>query len=202
MSGSTISGLIKDIAKTNYKSIINTVIINNSNNYYIFKLGQVDIEYVFYYKKYNLKLEINILDFCNDIISKYIKLINNYKKINNNIIVCGSNMNNFENYINTLRQYINVSNLSVTKDELVYNILTFNILLKNACLTNNIIYFDLIEETTDCNTHYINDIFVGLDEHYIGAESLSEPLSDVYYGYDTHKLFIEKLLFTIKQNQI
>jgi len=56
-----------------FSNIINDVLI-------CLKFGQVDLEYVYYYKKYVKKGNINIEDFTDELINIYLNFIN---KLNN-----------------------------------------------------------------------------------------------------------------------
>jgi hypothetical protein len=89
--------------------------------------------------------------------------------------------------------------LKLNKDEINNNIIQFNILLKEKCECNNIIYFDLIDETCQYinNTIEIKKDFIGYDYHYRGAECQDIYLSTLNENPDVNKtniLFLKKLL--------
>lgn len=46
----SITGLTNNNSKLKYNTTIYKNINDNDNNYYMFKLGQVDVEYIYYYK--------------------------------------------------------------------------------------------------------------------------------------------------------
>ncbi len=200
ISGASLLGFTRTESKLDYQNIINNYITNDNTNYYLFKFGQVDIEYVYYYKLYILKQEIKMEEYCIDLINKYIRLLLKYKTINNNIIVCGLNLCNFKSYILNLNNHLNMK-IEVNENDVNSNLLLFNKILQKECEQNNIIYFDLIKETTEINKGIIRikNEFIGYDYHYKGAESKT-----TYIQYldkndsNTHFVFLNKLFKFIK----
>ena len=96
-STTSMYGMGKNASTTNYKSFIDENIEHNEescNNYYIYKFGQVDIEYIFHYKLIKLEKKIDKIQFYISAIKPFIKLLNSYKQINPNIYVCGVNFLN------------------------------------------------------------------------------------------------------------
>ncbi len=207
-SSSSMSGITKDVSTLNYKKLIDIQINNNISNYYIFKFGQVDIEYIYYYKTIKLEEDIEKLDFYNNIINKYIDFLCQYKEINNNIFVCGSNLANPSGSLRYISSIIHVSyekTKHISLDVRNRDIIMFNKILLTKCVENNIIYFDLIEETS--NNFIVNDEFIGCDHHYKGAEMM-QPYNKIIakpenidYGLNTHTVFCNKLFKIIGCDQ-
>lgn len=84
----SISGLIKDKSRTNYNNYIKNN-LNKENKYYnLFKMGQVDVEYIYYYKNLVKNENINFDKFVDKLTDNYVNFI---KNINANIIICGIN---------------------------------------------------------------------------------------------------------------
>jgi len=199
---------------TKYKSFIDEEIEMNeesNNNYYIFKFGQVDIEYIFHYKLLKLKKKIDKVHFYISAIKPFIKVLKLYKKINPNIIVCGVNFLNpfdgWRSYIRktiqtdwkTFKEYNNTFNLIYVNN----NAILFNALLKNECMDNDIEYFDLLRETSiiEDNQIVVNPLFIGLDNHYKGAEiqGAYNREKEKYHNYGelTYYTFLKKLISTV-----
>ena len=205
-SSASMSGVVNDISKLNYKPIIDKNILTYENDYHIFKFGQVDIEYVFLYKTIVKKVKINKLFFYDDIIQKYITFIKKY--IDNgikNIVVCGSNLTNpynWEGYVkNILKMKIlpeNISYESKNKD-----ILIFNKILMEYCTKYNIIYFDTTDKCSIIkeNTITVINKYIGKDNHYKGAEMnhiyKKQIKEDKSYGNVTYFTFLDKLMTNI-----
>jgi hypothetical protein len=201
MSSSSLTGFNKKISRLNYRKKINKMISSNSNNYYIFKFGQVDFEYVYYYKIYVLKQEIDINIFINNLINNYIDIINEYKKINKNILICGLNICNYDNYLKDIKEHLKME-IIVNENDVNTNILLFNDTLKNMCEKNNILYFDLIKETTyfEKNNIKIKHDYIGFDYHYRGAECQDVYEKNINKLPDTNNtniIFLTKLFETL-----
>jgi hypothetical protein len=213
-STTSMYGMRKNASTTNYKSFIDENIEHNEescNNYYIYKFGQVDIEYIFHYKLIKLEKKIDKIQFYLSAIKPFIKLLNSYKQINPNIYVCGVNFLNpsdgWRSYLRktiktdwkTFRKYNKTFNLIYVNN----NAILFNALLKNECLDNDIEYFDLLAETSIIEDNHIavNPLFVGLDNHYKGAEIQGayerQKEKCENYGELTNYTFLKKLFDTI-----
>ncbi len=196
-SSVSLTGFTKEASRLNYKPYVDNIINSNIENYYLFKLGQVDVEYVYYYKKYKNKQDIIFEKFIIDILDKYILILLNYKKINNNILVCGLNLTNWLYYKDDINKHLDLK-LELDKDELNNNIILFNNLLKQKCNDNNIIYFDLINETSEHinNIIKIKNDFIGYDYHYRGAECQDIYMSTINKEpniNNTNIVFLKKL---------
>jgi len=205
-SSASMSGVVNDISKLNYKPIIDKNILIYKNDYHIFKFGQVDIEYVFLYKTIVKKVKIEKLYFYNDIIQKYMTFLKKY--IDNgikNIVVCGSNLTNPYNWEGYVKKILkmkilpkNISYESKNKD-----ILIFNKILMEYCTKHNIIYFDTMNECSILkeNTITVRNEYIGKDHHYKGAEMnniyIKQINKDKSYGNVTYFTFLDKLMTNI-----
>lgn len=178
----SISGLNNENSKTKYNNIIELNFLNQNNNYNLFKLGQVDVEYVYYYKTLIKKENITKIQFYNNIVEKYINFI---KKFNGNKIICGINLpssgsttNDIIHLKKVLQTNMNIDESMVEHQTKMKDHILFNKILKDSCISNNITYFDLIEESIVYN----NDNIELKDEfrdgfghiHYKGANGCIE----------------------------
>lgn len=207
-SSASMSGIVRDESKLNYKKEVNEILYNNSNSFHVFKFGQVDVEYVYYYKLIYKKQNITKEDFYNTIISEYIKYISEtISRGVKNIIVCGCNMAGPYEWEAYVKKILKINNIP---DGMTYNgknldLILFNKILRNYCVDNNIVYFDLTNECTVNNNESVilKDIYIGRDHHYAGAEM---PITynkiiktDLNHGYYTYYTFLQKMFRVIKQ---
>jgi hypothetical protein len=198
----SITGLENKDSKLKYNAHILDNINSNINNYYVFKLGQVDVEYIYYYKLFVKKENVNIIDFYSKTVDNYISFLQRLPT--KNIIVCGINLTSWSNikyYINYLSYIINMDINTVSKLlenftmlEKQKNHLLFNDILKSKCIENNIKYFDLTNECCNINENeitikkeYIN---INEDHHYNGCHQNIENEQNI-----THSTFLNKLLY-------
>ena len=210
MSSTSISGLIKENSKSNYKNIIIKNIESNSKNdtVHLFKFGQVDIFYIYYYKTYIEKKKLVKLIYYENLIKQYLIFLNKIKNCYSlNVLVAGCNLvsnhgNRFkkdiENHLNKdLNETIKIDD-SITVESINQDILIFNSLLKKECIKYNISYFDTNQECKMKNNNLLEPAFEGLDHHYKGAEFRSAFMiclkTDVNHGFKTYKIFLQKLL--------
>lgn len=141
-----LKGLCNSDSKLGMSKIIlndNTQFSNINNNVLIcLKFGQVDLEYVYYYKKYVKKENINIEDFTDKLINIYSNFIN---KLNNknNILVISTSLPNPNTYLKTIQSSIDMS-IQVDYTELSKNFNLFNEKLKKMASINNIFFFDML----------------------------------------------------------
>jgi len=205
----SISGLDKLISKTSYNNIIRNNIDNLKTNYNIFKLGQVDVEFIYYYKVYKKHETITKKEFYNDIITKYVRFL---LTLNVNIIVCGINLPGLTTDTEIIKYLCYITNISeselinkdITLQIKMKDALYFNDMLKNTCSDHNIIYFDVISETikyVDDNIHIKDEFFEGGGIHYKGANGCAERMLNDTENYInnekykcTYHTFLKKLL--------
>lgn len=208
----SMRGLCNTNSKLKYQPFILDSIGKHSNDYHVFKFGQVDVEYGFWYKKLIKKENIQQIDFFNKIIDNYIGLMLKIKdNISQNIMICGVNLaNKIEtvlaelnstvlNYNNGIVTKIHTHKLKELPSDLTLTtqnsaLLTFNNILKRQCDANHIKYFDT---TSECSTKnkagdiICKDIFKGLDHHYAGAEW---KIPSEHHGSYTHYIFLKALI--------
>lgn len=207
-SSASMSGIVRDKSKLNYKKEVEKSLYKNPNSYHIFKFGQVDVEYIYYHKLINKKQNITKEDFYNTIISKYIKYILEITSRGvKNVIVCGCNMASPYEWKAYVKKILKLNNIP---EDMTYNrknldLIFFNKILRNYCEDNNIVYFDLTDECTVNSSEGIilKDEYVGKDHHYAGAE-MPRPYNkiiktDLNYGYGTYYTFLQKMFRTIMQ---
>ena len=198
----SITGLSNNDSKLKYNTTIYNNVNNNVNDYYMFKLGQVDVEYIYYYKLFVKKENINIIDFFTKTVHNYILFLQSLS--NKNIIVCGINLTSWTHikyYINYLSYIINIDVNTISellKDftllEKQKNHLLFNNILEKKCIENNIKYFDLTNECCDIRHNEISVkkeyLNVNNNHHYNGCSGNieNEPFNLTYMT------FLDKLL--------
>ena len=204
----SITGLSNNDSKLKYNTTILNNINSNINNYYVFKLGQVDVEYVYYYKLFVKKENINIIDFYSKTVDKYILFLQSLPT--KNILVCGINLTSWrdiKSYFKYLSYIINIDVNTVSellKDFTLFekqkNHLLFNNILEKKCIENNIKYFDLTNECCNISDNEISVkneyLDVCEDHHYNGCHVNIEDESSSYNI--THSTFLNKLLYQFK----
>ena len=197
----SITGLKNNNSKLKYNATIYKNINDNDNNYYMFKLGQVDVEYI-YYKLFVKKENINIIDFFTKTVHNYILFLQSLS--NKNIIVCGINLTSWTHikyYFKYLSYIINIDVNIVSKllenftlFEKQKNHLLFNNILEKKCIENNIKYFDLTNECCNINDDEISVkkeyLSINQNHHYNGCHG---NIEDELYKL-TYSTFLDKLL--------
>ena len=85
----SLKGLKNNNSKTNYKNFIINNIKILKDDFFVFKIGQVDIEFGYYYNNYVKNESISIDDFIDNLVKIYENFLNeiDYKKYK--IIICG-----------------------------------------------------------------------------------------------------------------
>ena len=150
---------------------------NEGNNHYVFKFGQVDVEYNYYYKLIVKGESVTKDNFYNEVVTKYIKYLLTLGGYN--ILVCGINLPSpvdFKKYRSVILEiestHEQIQNL--TLEQINNDAIMFNKLLKNRCEENNIKYFDLTEECIYINNNqpYLKSDFHGYDHHYRGSQHI------------------------------
>jgi hypothetical protein len=202
-SAVSISGINNFESKTGYGNYIYDYITNkNINDIFVFKLGQVDIETIFYYKIYIKKENITFNDFINNLLKQYInyikKIINlNYK----NIIITSTNLPIKNNFLNMIRKKINKS-INIEYEDICKNFTLFNNKLEDICKVNNIYFLDLINYMSIKNNNnniclLKNDLY-GKDHHIKGSEQLNLlkkiRMTNTNYGIAENQFFLNILL--------
>ncbi len=166
-----------------FSNIINDVLI-------CLKFGQVDLEYVYYYKKYVKKENINIEDFTDELINIYLNFIN---KLNNknNILIISTSLPNPNTYLKAIQTSIGMS-IQVDYTELSKNFNLFNEKLKKMLSINNIFFFDMLPIIGNKIEDYyiLKKEYIGLDHHLKGSEwiSILKNQGEEYGKYETQEL--------------
>ena len=160
--GASIKGLVNEKSKLKLKETIEQFIYQNPSYKLVFCLGQVDIEFGYYYKciKDNIKYDVN--DYINNLIllyeqylltikqDKYILSINPCVLINKARLfkICFKEINGEKGFYSEKNTTINYSDCKDLIDDYSVryrNNMLFNICLKKMCIRNNF--------------NYINDLF-------------------------------------------
>ena len=198
-SAASISGIINDISSLNYKSFINKKIIDNPFDFHVFKLGQIDVEYIYYYKILK-NIKISKENFYKDISYKFIKYLKLFRsKYATKFIICGSNLSNPINWEDNIKKVLGINYLpkNISYNSKNHDIILFNSILKKECELNNVKYFDL---TNKCclkkkNNYFIKKKYIGKDYHYKGAENPDVfNLESKNYGLFTYSIFLNILV--------
>lgn len=195
----SMSGITNPKSISNYHNEVVDFINSrvDDTDIYCFKLGQVDIEYVYNFKKYIKMENIDFIDFCNNIIDKYLEFLSNLKK---NIIVCGPNLPNYDKSVSAIYETLNIQNT----DEVIQfknineNIMMFNEILKEKCGEKNILFADFIPLLKN-DENMLKTEFIGVDHHIKGCEfanNIRHFPED--YGKNVNKIFIDELLICVK----
>ena len=206
----TIKGLTNSESKLKYGIKIIDILKNIEDKgaaIIVLKLGQVDVEYGFLFKRLVLGEKITLEDFCNELILKYKQFIESIKKIHDfRIIICSANIPNykseeyFHDYLIFIFQVLPNSKekrvitdaiVNQIKDakilEQIKNIHFFNQKLCKFCIDNHRTFLNTTKQFLDRKTGFIKKKFLGQDNHYkdVGGQS-KDGL--------TQKIFIKKLL--------
>lgn len=207
----SISGLNKEKSKLGYNKTIVKNIENINNVFHLFKLGQVDIEYVYYHKLLNKKENFLKEQFYTKIINQYLDFLQN---LDVNIMVCGLNLpglpsikanNKYLAYVLNI-DIFEIEKLNLSLQDKIKDVIEFNNKLKMECINRKIIYFDLIDESLEVKDgyYYLKSIFQEERIHYKGGNGcVEEKLNDEmnYINNDNYKYtyhtFLKKLLDTL-----
>jgi hypothetical protein len=193
-STTSARGVVNNKSKKQYGPYIIQTLknIRHSKDLYnicVLKLGQVDIEYNYYYKVYYKNENINKQDFYIDTVEKYITFVKFLKQSFSdiNFIVNGVNMPN----VYDLQEYMAREKAiipPITYEERFDDHYRFNSLLQDKCTLEGIKYFDLTLETT--NNKLLKSEFIGSDNHLAGGD---------YVNINTMNVFVGKLIKTISK---
>ena len=180
----SISGLNEKNSRLEYGQHILNILNTQPKTYYmLLKLGQVDIEFIMYYKIY-IKREIFTFEaFCESLINKYREFINKMLRINRNVIIASINLPSYHDNMN-IRDYIariitnNTSSLpeinidaklsDFSLRKLTENFMYFNELLSNLAKEMNLKFFDPIPIFIDNDTKLLKNEYRYHGHHYNG----------------------------------
>ena len=169
--GASIKGLVNPESQLKFKESINIFITNNPLHSLVFFLGQVDIEFGYYYKCVKDNIKYNINDYCDDLIQRYESYLKtltcNFYVLSINPTVIIDNVSHVfkvcfrEDY--GKNGYYSEENYSYNLDDNVKKILNdsyetrflhnklFNQKLEQMCLQNGFKYIDFWNIVTENN---------------------------------------------------
>ena len=160
--GASIKGLTNPLSKLQLDKKIDEYYHKNPDVTFIYFLGQVDIEFGYFYKQWKIQKKISIEEFIDDLINYYQTYLLNHNNYNFIILPINPNVitdvkHNFkvsflENYgksggysEETNLKFEDVKDLyNLSNEELCYHNKLFNKKLKLMCLKNNFKYIDFI----------------------------------------------------------
>ena len=206
--GASIKGLVNPGSKLMLKNTINNFINDNPNHSLIFFLGQVDIEFGYYYKCIvdNIKYDINI--YYDDIIKKYESYL---QTLTCNFYILSINpttITNTDHIFNVCFRsnngkdgFYSEKNDNYTLNERVKEILNdsyqerflnnklFNDKLEFMCLKNNYKYIDFWEVVT--NNNKVNEKYMPSDgDHHLKKVQDTFLLDYILYKINGFKKLI------------
>jgi len=194
LDGASILGLNKKISYLEYGKHV-MFLINRSPKscHLLLKLGQVDLEFVMYYKIYVKKENFLFKEFCEELIDKYREFINRILKINTNVIIAAINLPSYDgdyikDYIKrtitenvvtddivankvfdmNIKDNMDLSLCFFTLEQLTKNFQYFNELLHNLANEMNLRFFDTTEVFIDKNTNLLKNEYRCYGHHYKG----------------------------------
>ena len=169
-SSVSLSGLLK--IENEYRLQILHQIEIDPDAIFIFKFGQVDIEYVYYYKTFIQNKQIDFENYYSEMIDRYIDFIL-ILPIKNKII-CSTNLPNQNHSVSTILQHLNNYSLNISFQNVSNNTIIFNDLLQQKCLQKNILFLNIltlmIQKHQHENFYILKDHFIGKDHHISGCE--------------------------------
>ena len=183
--GASICGLYNDNSVLKLKEKILEYQQTHPEKYLVFFLGQSDIEFIYYYKSIKNNCKMDITDFTNEIVQKYIEFVIKY--INKPIIlginptVIKSNEHIFNvNFRDAISMNTNPSgstDLNVKYDDVKHfyddfeqrfiNNLNFNKILHKECLKHNVTYIDLNKYILDEKNNVKEEYLLNFDDHHL-----------------------------------
>lgn len=195
-SKSSLKGLGNLQSKSGTRQyILDTVKNIRKTDIICLKFGQVDLEYVFYYKKYVKNEVISFEDFAYQIVDVYISFIKCLKIYCQNICVISPNLPNPRFYSDTINKSIGV-NIDVDHSELCSNFYLFNQILGRHLKQHKISFLDLHPIIGVKTGHFytMKKSLVGLDHHIKGAEHKNTIQHQKHgYGEPENAMFMNVL---------
>lgn len=199
LDSASISGLNEKTSRLEYGKHVIDILTNMPKTYYsILKLGQVDLEFIMYYKIYCKKEVFTFEDFCKSIIDKYREFINKLLKINENIIIASINLPSYHDNIN-IRDYIfrtinnsvfpeidtkideKLSDFSLT--QITKNFMYFNELLFNLANEMNLKFFDTTPLFIDNDIKLLKEEFKDHTHHYKGYCDVTSDAKSITHNF-------------------
>lgn len=186
LDSASITGLNRITSRLEYgKYIIDTIINKPKTHHILLKLGQVDIEFIMYYKAYVKKEIFTFEDFCQSLIDKYREFIQKVLEINKNVIIASINLPSYDNSID-IKNYISriiIESMVLARVCLDSNTNESDNQIVNLGINSN----DLIDDTklTNFSLRQITDNFMYFNKL---LSDLAKELNLLFF--DTTSLFI------------
>ena len=202
----SLRGLINKNSKLKYRDyIMNTLKNLNTDTIICLKFGQIDLEYVYYYKKYVKKQDINLLEFIDETLEIYMSFIKEIHNAGFKVIVISPNLPNPKYFLPTIQESIGIK-IKIEYMDLCNTFTIFNEKLENYLRNDNINFFNIfpIIGTKDFNNQYtLKEEFIGLDHHLKGGEHCSIlDKQNPNYGINENNLLINSLYNYISSSKL
>ena len=185
--GASICGLYNENSVLKLKEKILNYQHLNPDKYLVFFLGQSDIEFIYYYKCIKNNNKINITEFIDEIVEKYVEFIINYIKkpiilgINPTVIKSNEHIFNVNfrdvismntnpsgsNHLNI--KYVDVKHFYDVFEKRFCNNLDFNKKLNEECQKKNIPYIDLNKYILDEKNNVKEEYLYNHEDHHLKA---------------------------------
>lgn len=176
--GASISGLNEQTSRLVYGKHIVELITQQPKTYYaLLKLGQVDLEFIMYYKLHVKKEVFTFEEFCQLLINKYREFIGKLLEINKNIIIAAINLPSYfasvdiKNYIcRTINDptLVDISEGDFSLEQMTNKFKYFNELLSNLAREMNLRFFDTTPLFMDNDTKLLKIEYQDYGHHYKG----------------------------------
>lgn len=197
LDSASISGLNKTVSRLKYGQHIQSIVNHSSkSDYLLFKLGQVDIEFIMYFKFFIKGETFTFKEFCQSIVNNYREFINKILPLNPNIVIASINLPAYHSSVD-IRTYIKriiSENLvlpdptanfdtdlpesplaevdpalcTFTLEQLTNNFQYFNQQLSNLAQELNLLFFDTTPIFLDDLTQVLKSEFQFGGHHYNG----------------------------------
>lgn len=168
-SSASLSGILK--FKNEYRLEILEQIKKDENGIYIFKFGQVDVEYVYNYKLFvENRKDLDFKNYYSEMLDVYTSWVKSLPVKNK--FICSTNLPNQNHSISTILQHLNNHTLNIPFEIISNNTILFNNILQEKCLLNNIPFLDILNLMIEKKGDFfvLKDFFVGKDHHIKGGE--------------------------------
>jgi hypothetical protein len=200
----SLKGLENEHSKSNMRGIIfESIKTITDSDIVCLKFGQVDLEYVFYYKKYVKNETITIETFIHSLIDIYIHFIKELSSYCKNIVVISTNLPNKHFFLEAIQGSIN-KKIDVDYNDLCRHFNLFNEQLNCTLEKYKIPFLNLfpfIGKKVD-SFYILKEIFYGKDNHVRGSEYItcinSERKTNPSYGKYENNLFLQEFYNFIK----
>ena len=203
--GASICGLYNENSVLKLKEKILNYQHLNPDKYLVFFLGQSDIEFIYYYKSIKNNYKIDITEFINEIVEKYIEFIIKYIKkpiiLGINPAVIKSNEHifnvNFRDVISMNTNPSGSNHLNIKYEDVKHfyddfekrfnNNLDFNKKLNEECQKYNISYIDLNKYILDDKNNVKREYLNNFDDHHL------KPNINLchYLFYELNQLYVK-----------